>query len=142
MKIYLDTSSLIKLYHYEDGSKELDELFEENTITKVTLSELAKVEYDSAIWKKYRTKELNQEEVDILISSFVSDFIRFCFIKLNSDITNHARSLISVYGNEGLRTLDAIQLASAVKEKGDLDFFVTSDNLLKALAIKEGLSVY
>lgn len=58
MKVYLDTSSLLKLYHFEEGSDILDNLFANNPITDIFLSEIAKIEFASAIWKKVRTKEL------------------------------------------------------------------------------------
>lgn len=141
MKIYLDTSSLIKLYHYEEGTDLLDQLFKENTITKILLSELAQVEYDSAIWKKSRTKELTQEEVESLISSFKTDYSKFNFIKLNSEILDFSKLLIAKYGVEGLRTLDSIQLASVLKKKNEIDYFITADKLLKNIAYKEGISV-
>jgi len=141
MKIYLDTSSLIKLYHYEEGTDLLDQLFKENTITGIFLSELAKVEYDSAIWKKSRTKELIREEVESLISSFETDYSKFNFITLNSEIVNFSRLLVAKYGVEGLRTLDSIQLASVLMKKNELDYFITADQLLKNVAYKEGISV-
>ena len=71
MKIFLDTSSLIKLYHEEVGTDYLDSMFEEFKITNVYLSELAKVEYNSAIMKKVRTKELTEDEAKDLIHSLI-----------------------------------------------------------------------
>lgn len=52
MKIFLDTSSLFKLYHEEKGSEELEKLFSQGNITHIYLSELTKVEFTSTIWKK------------------------------------------------------------------------------------------
>jgi uncharacterized protein len=58
MKIFLDTSSLIKLYHQEIGTAYLDTIFENFNINEIFLSELAKIEFDSAVYKKVRTKDL------------------------------------------------------------------------------------
>ncbi len=141
MKIFLDTSSIIRLYHYEPGTDLLDRFFEDYAISKVCLSELAKVEFDSAIRKKVRTGELIQEEATSLILSFESDFDKYDFVELDSKIIANAKSLISNYGTQGLRTLDSIQLASALKTKAGLNFFITADDLLRDIAEMEGLPV-
>jgi len=61
MKIFLDTSSLFKLYHKEDGTAELEMLFSTVPITTVFLSEISKIEFASAIWKKVRSKEITEQ---------------------------------------------------------------------------------
>lgn len=142
MNIYLDTSSLIKLYHYEEGTDTLDRLLKANNLTGIFLSELAKVEYDSAIWKLCRTKELTHEEVEILISSFETDYSKYNFVSLNSEIVDFSRLLIAKYGLEGLRTLDSLQLASVLKKRDEVEYFITADKLLKTIAQKEGLPVF
>ena len=58
MKVYMDTSSLLKLYHAEDGTDELDNFLEDHLIEGIFLSEISKIEFDSAVWKKVRMKEL------------------------------------------------------------------------------------
>ena len=58
MNIFFDTSSLLILYHRESGTEELLQLFSGNIII-VYLSEISKIEFSSAIWKKVRTKELS-----------------------------------------------------------------------------------
>lgn len=139
MKIFLDTSSLLKLYHDEPGTEYLDSIFDEFEISEIYLSELAKVEYNSAIWKKVRTKELSENEGVELINSFVDDYEKFTFIDINNLMIYAARELISKYGNEGLRTLDSIQLAAIIEIKVDLAFAVTSDKLLKTVMELEGI---
>ena len=67
MKIFLDTSSLIKLYHTEIGTQELDHIFEEYKIDGIFLSEISKIEFNSAIWKKVRKRELKENEAKELI---------------------------------------------------------------------------
>ena len=44
MKIFLDTSSLCKLYHREPDSAIIEQIFSLVTVTEVYLSEIAKVE--------------------------------------------------------------------------------------------------
>jgi len=141
MKIFLDTSSLIKLYHDEAGTEYLDSIFNQFEISEIYLSELAKVEFNSAIWKKIRTKELSENEGIELISSFVDDHDKFTFIDLNNLMIDDARVLISKYGNKGLRTLDSLQLAAIVEIKANIDFAITSDKLLEKLIELEGIKI-
>ena len=42
MKLFLDTSSLFKLYHQEDGTTELEKVFSKVKITHIFLSEISK----------------------------------------------------------------------------------------------------
>jgi predicted nucleic acid-binding protein len=141
MKIFLDTSSLIKLYHDEAGTEYLDSIFNQFEISEIYLSELAKVEFNSAIWKKIRTKELSENEGIELISSFVDDHDKFTFIDLNNLMIDDARVLISKYGNKGLRTLDSLQLAAIVEIKANIDFAITSDKLLEKVIELEGIKI-
>jgi uncharacterized protein len=141
MKIFLDTSSLIKLYHAETGTQELDQLFVNNPITEILLSEIAKIEYDSAIWKKVSVGDLTKDESKSLISSFKTDYERYTFIDLNTKIVDKAKMLIAAHGKEGLRTLDSVQLASALTRKSDIDLFIITDKLLNTLAEKEKLEI-
>lgn len=139
MKIFLDTSSLIKLYHTEAGTNELDKLLDENSIQEIFLSEIAKVEFDSAVWKKVRTKDLSKEEAIDIINSFQSDYKNFSFINTDNYLLILARELVTKYGITGLRTLDSIQLASIVSIKAELSLAVTADDLLRSLIEKEGV---
>jgi uncharacterized protein len=139
MKIFLDTSSLIKLYHFETGTDYLDKLFETNTITEIFLSDLAKVEFISAIWKKVRTKDLTDTEATSIITSFNNDYDNYSFIDFDSELLLVARDLIDKYGLKGLRTLDSLQLASIINVKSELAFAITADDFLRTLIELEGV---
>lgn len=139
MKIFLDTSSLIKLYHTEKGTAELDKLLDENLIQEIYLSEISKIEFNSAIWKKVRTKDLTPDVAIVIIDSFQSDYTNYSFIPTNNHLLTIARDLVTKYGLAGLRTLDSIQLASIVSIKAELSLAVTADDLLRSLIEKEGM---
>jgi predicted nucleic acid-binding protein len=139
MKIFLDTSSLIKLYHIEIGTDYLDKLLEDNSISEIFLSDIAKVEFTSAIWKKVRTKNLTEKEANSIIDSFEKDYEKYTFIDLDADIVILAKDLVFKYGLKGLRTLDSFQLASILKIKSKLSLAVTADDLLKSLIKEEGI---
>jgi uncharacterized protein len=60
MKVFFDTSSLFKLYHKEDGTDELMSLFTNIGIEVIYLAEITKVEFSSAVWKKCRKNEIDE----------------------------------------------------------------------------------
>lgn len=139
MKIFLDTSSLFKLYHQENGTKELEDVFVKSKITHIYLSEIPKVEFTSTIWKKVRTKEITSEQAKITAGHFESDFEKYNFIATDSLILEQARNLTTKYGIVGLRTLDSIQLSTCILLMKQVDKFFSSDNLFNSLLEKEGL---
>jgi uncharacterized protein len=139
MRVYLDTSSLIKLYHTESGTKELDEVFQSNKVEGLFVSSLAKVEFNSALWKKVRTRDLLAEEAVAIIHSFESDYSNYNFIEVTNDVILAAKELVSKYGLNGLRALDSIQLASIIKIRSRLDIAITADELLRTLIKSEGI---
>jgi predicted nucleic acid-binding protein len=139
MKIFLDTSALIKLNHQESGTQEIESLFNNFKITAIYLSELAKIEFTSTIWKKVRTKEISENTAKITITFLETDFDKFSFISIDSMILEQSRLLFSDYGVYGLRTLDAIQLSTAISLKTYSDLFIISDIHLKSFFEKERL---
>ena len=64
---------------------------------------------------------------------FETDFKKYTFIGSDGIIIKQAKQLISKYGAEGLRTLDSIQLATAVCLAGHVNIFLTADKLLNQL---------
>jgi uncharacterized protein len=139
MKLFLDTSSLFKLYHKETGTAELEELFSTANITTIFLSEIAKVEFTSTVWKKVRTKDISELEAQTTLELFEADFPKYSFIAMDSIIIEQARILTTKYGIQGLRTLDSIQLSTAISLSEQAGVFFTADNLLKSFFDGEGL---
>lgn len=139
MKIFLDTSSLLKLYHRETDTAELELKLSTLAISELFLSELTKIEFASAVWKKVRTKEILEEQAKITLSLFEADFEKYTFIAIDSLVVEQARLFTEKYGVQGLRTLDSIQLASAVLLAQNVSIFFTSDKLLDSFFITEGL---
>lgn len=77
MNIFLDTSSLFKLYHREADTAELERNLSAITITSIYLSEIAKVEFTSTIWKKVRTTEISELEAKRTLDLFELDFGKY-----------------------------------------------------------------
>jgi uncharacterized protein len=139
MKIFLDTSSLFKLYHQEIGTDELDHFLSSNKVTLIHLSEIAKIEFVSTLMKKIRQKEVTELKAKTILEIFEVDSIKFSFVAVDSFIIEQARKLIYKYATQGLRTLDGIQLATAVSLAHKSDLFYTNDTVLKTIFEMEGL---
>jgi len=141
MKIFLDTSSLFKLYHREAETADIEKIFSTAKITNIFLSEISKIEFTSTVWKKVRMTEITELEAKTTIGLFETDFEKYTFIPTDSLILEQARILISKYGKQGLRTLDSIQLSTSISLFQLVSVFFTSDNLLKSLFVAEQLPV-
>ncbi|MFT3946821.1 MAG: type II toxin-antitoxin system VapC family toxin [Agriterribacter sp.] len=128
MKLFLDTSSLFKLYHQETGTEELESIFEKEKVTHVFLSDIAKVEFSSTVWKKVRTKEITTEQAVLTLELFENDFEKYIFSTTDSIIIEQARKLTTKYGLEGLRTLDSIQLSTCISLANQVDIFLPLTN--------------
>ena len=140
MNVFFDTSSLFKLYHREEGTDELMELFDKVGIEILYLAEITKIEFSSVVWKKCRKNEIDENLAQLLLTKFEKDTVKFSFIQEDLLIRNSAQELIGTHWRIGLRTLDAIQLASALSNKDRIDLFLTSDNLLSQISEIEGFS--
>jgi predicted nucleic acid-binding protein len=139
VKIFLDTSSLFKLYHREENTAELELVFSTIKITGIFLSEISKIEFASTIWKKVRTKEITQSEAQKTLALFEADVRKYSFVATSSIIIEQARILCSKYGMKGLRTLDSIQLSTSLLVSSEVGIFFTADRLLRSLFEAEGL---
>jgi len=139
MKLFLDTSSLFKLYHQETGTVELENIFIQEKVTQIFLSEITKIEFASTVWKKVRTREITPEQAELTLALFEVDFVKYSFIATDSLLVEYARKLTTKYGVAGLRTLDSIQLATCLILAQEATIFLTADKLLETLIKAEGL---
>ncbi len=143
-RYFFDTSALVKLYHDEDGTNTLDNMIDaDNPI--IVISDIGIVEMVSALLKKARMNLTDIMTCNVAIACFESDICKFEVIEVNTDIKNSARQLLKDFGTVfGLKTLDALQLASAVSasEISKLDLFIVTDETLGKVAIRKGLRVF
>ena len=139
MKVFFDTSSLFKLYHQESGTEELMELFNGIGIEVIYLAEITKIEFSSVVWKKCRKNEIDEDSANRLIEKFDKDSVKFSYVPEGQLLRQKAKGLIGKHWRKGLRTLDSIQLASALKVKSQIELFLTSDKLLAEISQIEGL---
>lgn len=135
MNCYLDTSALAKLFFQEEGTDVVTGLVLDLT-NVIWILDLARIEFRSALYRRYRTGELNDEMLRIALDGFEKQLGRFRIEPMTSALINEANVLLQGYGRkEGLRTLDALQLGgfSLVAEKNDW-CFVSADRMLCRVA--------
>lgn len=141
MKLFIDSSSLFKLYHNEPGTPEMDRFFSDNKVTGIIISAITKVEFISAVFKKVRMKELSVGDAEETIKLFDDDLKNYTIIPVDTVAIETSRLLILKYGTDGLRTLDALQLAAALQVSDIVNKYFTADKLLLSLFTKEFLPV-
>ena len=139
-KLFIDTSSILKVYHKESDTERILKILSD-IVSGIYLSEIAKIEFNSALWKKYRTGEANESQVKQAIQFFENDHSKYKWVNIEGEIINAAKDLLNKYGASGLKTLDSIQLACAVSLKGIAAEFLTSDKILEKHFLKESLSL-
>ena len=134
MNLFLDTSAVVKIYHQEKGTEKFtqylagisEELF-------LTTSDITKIELHSALLKKYREKQIDDKNLAEVFQLFDKDFQKFNIIVVDRFIKNIALSMLDSLGIKySLRTLDSLQLASAIYSNNysKIDYFVSSDKKL------------
>jgi predicted nucleic acid-binding protein len=139
MKLFLDTSSLFKLYYLEMDSSIIERVFTDYKVTDVFLSELTKIEFASTVWKKVRKQDITELQAKAVIEAFEEDYSKYIFVQIDNMLIEQAKSLVTKYGKQGLRALDSIQLSTAVILGGRIDLFLSSDKLLNSFLKFESL---
>lgn len=142
---FLDTSALAKLYHQEAGSEYMDRILREPG-SRSLISRLSIVEMESVLAIKVRTGEIDRRDVEIARRCLRADLGQHRLLVGPPIRTHHyqtARTLLVRYGvAEGLRTLDALQLAIALDllQFGLIAVIVAADQRLCRVASLAGCS--
>lgn len=140
---FLDTSALAKRYHKESGSEYMDRILEQPG-SRSLISHLSIVELESVLAIKTRTGEINEQALQIARRRFRADIARQRLLVAPPVHERHfhsARKLLIQYGvAEGLRTLDALQLAIALdlRQLRQADVLVAADQRLCRVASMAG----
>lgn len=132
----------MKRYAEEPGGSALEDRAD------LIVSRITRVEVPSALWRKYRQRELAKDDLVTLLAAFESDWVRagdengsFQIIELSHGILELAASSLS---RHSLRAYDALHLASAIAAR-EVDDGVTEfacfDRHLRDAAAAEGFDV-
>jgi predicted nucleic acid-binding protein len=107
--LYLDTSSLVKLYVEETASADVQGLVGSSEVTGTSL--IAYAEARAAFARRFRENAFSNRDYNRLRSRFDSDWKNFLSIHVTRDIVRMAGDLAEKHG---LRGFDAVHLASAL----------------------------
>jgi predicted nucleic acid-binding protein len=134
MRLYVDTSALVKRVEPEAFSAEVTTRLEEaNTVgDELTASSLVWVEVERAIRFKYSGTDLDASELSGAARLALSGVAE---LAITDQVLRAARWI----GSDTLRTLDAIHLATALLDGADL--MITYDKRLAQAALAVGIAV-
>lgn len=137
-RYFLDTSALVKRYHQENGSLDVDTLFNEPD-SRIFISRLALVEVHSSFARLVREGVFAEIDFRQLIARLDADVASgiIAVAAVSSRRLEAASSLLGTHGlTNSVRTLDAIHLATAqaLHGRSRLTAFVAADKKLLAVA--------
>jgi predicted nucleic acid-binding protein len=144
-RYYLDTSALVKNYHAESGTADVQRILGE-TGSEFFISRLATVEMLSGFAGKVRTGQFSSTDFGNLRRRFLAD-VKKRMVRPLRVLNVHYQLAGDPIGKHAmsrqLRTLDAIQLAVALHfhQSFPIDHFVCADHKLCDVAILEGLAI-
>jgi len=140
--LFFDTSALVKFFHREKGTDVVVSLITDPG-NSVWLSELARLEFVCAVYRRYRMKKIEEDQLLSALDGFSLEFSRFNTRKIGSAVLDEAETLVNRLGKSvGLRALDAIHLATfSLFNQFDEMPFVTTDEILLNAARSIGAKV-
>ena len=130
MKAFIDTSTLVKKYFLEEGSDKFDEFL--NDVTIIVVAPVYLMEIRGMARRKLMEKLITIHQADRIREDINQDYEKFEKILWDEPLEQAALTIIEKYP---IKTLDSIQLASALLSKADS--FVTSNHKLFQIAKKE-----
>jgi uncharacterized protein len=139
---FADTSAIVKYFIPEVGSAWVRSWADPKVGNQLVISRLTTAEFISALARRQRESKISLQDLLTLRGAFLNHADKFyTVINLNKDVVAEAHDLLIQHP---LRTLDALQLASALKAYrmfGTVITFVTADARLLTAAAAEGLLV-
>ncbi len=105
---YMDTSVLLKRYLEESGTVEARQLLRRY---RVVSSAITPVEATSALWRRRALGDVAEADLEAILRRLAADRFHWEFIDLTTDILDSAEQVLQ---RAGVRTLDAVHLASAL----------------------------
>ena len=137
MVLYLDTSSLVKLYVEEKDSSRVANLVGSSNVTATSL--VAYAEARAAFARRFRERAFTANEYRLLLSSLNEDWGNYLILKVTNELVRRAGDLADKHA---LRGFDAIHLSSAVNLCQDFSapvVFSCSDRKLQKASELEDL---
>lgn len=132
MILYLDTSSLVKLYITEPGSEDVRSLVEQAAV--VTTSQVAYPEWRAALARRRREGTLRPKDFAAAKRAFEADWPRYVAVDATAAICRDAGDLAERYRLRGFDSVHLASFASVVGSTGTVDarFSSFDDHLNRA----------
>jgi predicted nucleic acid-binding protein len=137
MILYLDTSSLVKLYIEEDSSLQIETLVRSSEVSATSI--VAYAEARAAFARRFREQCFTSAEFTRIKTFFTKDWQNYFVLNITENIIKLAGNLAEKHS---LRGFDSIHLASASilhQEVSSPVTFSCFDDTLEKAAVKEGL---
>jgi len=93
MNLFFDTSALVKFFHEEEGTDIVTDLILEQN-NEVWFSELGRLEFISAVFRRFRNKELDEGQLNTAVDSFENQIIGFNVEPLGQAVLEQAEFLL------------------------------------------------
>jgi predicted nucleic acid-binding protein len=142
---FADTSTVAKRYIPETGTTWVLSWIAPKNGAITIIAQIALVEMFSMLERRYSNHQLTRPKVVKVQNYFLSHAKReYIVTPIDNDLIEDARQLVIKHASHGLRAMDAIQLASALRATnilGETLTFVTADAKLFNSAHAEGFSV-
>jgi len=139
MIVYLDTSSLVKLYVEEIDSEKIKNFAHKAAV--VSTSKIAYAEARAAFVKKQKERGFSPKDLKKIVEDFNRDWESYFVIEITDGLIRLAGDIAEKYI---LRGFDSIHLASAIhlKNRTSSDVHFSSfDTRLNQSAEKEGIVI-
>ena len=137
MRLYLDTSALVKLYVDEEGAATVRSAVDQAEL--IATSAIAYVEARAAFARRFRERGLSASAHRSLVRDFERDWTHYLTIEVAPLVIRDAARLAE---SHRLRAFDAVHLASARSLSGRVSrslVFASWDADLESAAAREGL---
>jgi predicted nucleic acid-binding protein len=141
LNLFFDTSALVKYFHLESGTDQVVELID-NAENQIWVSDLARIEFISAFYRKLRRGDIDSTQLQESLSSFDIEWDQFNQQPLSDTVITEADKLMRKKASKyGLRALDALQLASFIVLAEKDWAFIVADGVLADTVVSENYDV-
>lgn len=140
MRLYLDTSALVKLYAEEEGSPSVRNAVDRATL--VATSAIAYVETRAAFVRRRHAGGVSTGDYRAIIRALDADWARYLVVEITGSVIREGARLAERYR---LRVYDAVHLAAAGAVHARLAepvVFAAWDVALEEAARREGLEPF
>lgn len=136
MNLFFDTSALVKFFHEEVGTKRVSKLILDRS-NRIWILELARLEFLSAVFRRFRTNELNEDRLKTAIDSFEKQVDNWNVEPLGRAVLEEAAILMKSHARKhGLKALDAMHLgAFSLISEADWTFVAADDSLCQVAKV-------